>query len=299
MSSHARPEPRCWRQYNDGKYALKAAGGDGAVTDSDVKLVPTVGVLEGGSVQQLYRHREEITINGPDAVGDVSVSFAQTYQNVPMIVLKGGQYVSFSNTLGTGAKQRVRLQVLDATASGFKSRTQITNPGATTPQSDDFVGGNLTGTDGSPGVGNTREADLNPGGANNDTYTAHFTVFVEAHSALGAHFATLVLAIDTNDGVGGWVERATRSYNVGNTSPGTHNQTWTGEAVPVTVSGLGLNDDVRIRIKSFSVSGVSPDGNYTVTPLSPGVTYNTAADTVESAIPSAGDSVTWVAQEVT
>jgi len=278
-----------------------AADPSGAVTDADVKLVPTVGVLEGGTIQQIYRHREEITVQGPDTDGDVPVTFAQTYQNVPMIVFKGGQYVSFSGSLGNGAgiKQRLRLQVLDPTASGFKSRTQIANPGAMTPQSDDFVGGALNGNDGAPGVGNTREADLNPGGANDDTYTAHFTVFVEAHSAIGAHFATLVIAIDTNDGLGGpWIERATRSYNVGNTSPGTHNQTWSGEAVGVTVSGLGLNDDVRIRIKSFSVSGQSPDGNYTVTPLSPGVTYTTAADTVESAIPSAGDSVTWVAQEV-
>jgi len=284
--------------FDDGLFPLRASDTIGAVADLTVKLVPQVGILEGGTIQQIYRHREEISVNGPvSAPGEVDVTFAQTYQNPPMIVFKGGQYVSFSNVLGTGTKQRVRVQPINVTASGFRSRAQILNPGATTPQSDDFVGGALTGTDVSPGVGNTRDADLVPAGANDDTYTAHFTVFVEAHSAIGAHFANLVVAVDSNDG-SGWVERATRSYNVGNTSAGTHNQTWSGEAVPITVTGLGTNDDIRIRIKSFNVTGQSPDGNYTVTPLSPGVTYTTASDTVESAIPSAGDQVMWVAQEV-
>lgn len=259
---------------------------------------PTAGVLEGSAVHKIYRHKEEITINGADTDGDVAVSFTQTYQNVPLVIFRGGQYVSFSNTLGTSTKQRLRMQVLNLTTSGFTSRSQICNPGATTAQSDDFAAGALTGDQSTTGVGNNKEADLQPGGAASDTYTVNWTVTMTAvgSGSPGAHFANLTIAIETNDG-GGWVERYTRGYSVGSTSAGTHSQTWSAESQSITVSGLGTGDDIRLLIKAFSVTGQGPPtGNYSVDPST--VTYNTASDTTESAIPSDGDQVIWVAQEV-
>jgi hypothetical protein len=122
--------------------------------------------------------------------------------------------------------------------------------------------------------------------------------------------ATLVVAIDTNDGVGGWIERATYSYATSNLSGPppfeANTATWDTESKQITVTGLGTGDDIRIRAKSFSVNnggtgsfalrgadagGANPDTRN-------GCLYTTAADTIESAIPAAGDSVVWSAQEV-
>lgn len=292
----------------DGLYPLAAQSDDGMFTADAVRFDPGNGVYEGGAVFKIYRHREEITINGADADGDVPVTFAQVYQSVPMIVLKGGQYVSFSQTLGTGAgaKHRLRLQSVDATISGFTSRAQIASLGVTTAQTDDFASGNGITT-----VGGTADVDLQPGGANDDKYTVNYrvSVTVDLNPTL-LSTATLVVAIDTNDGVGGWIERATYSYATSDLSGPppfeANTATWDTEAKQITVTGLGTGDDIRIRAKSFSVNnggtgsfvvrgadagGANPDTRN-------GVLYTTAADTIESAIPAGGDSVVWSAQEV-
>jgi hypothetical protein len=293
---------------DDGLYLLAAQTNDGMFTADAVRFDPANGVYEGGSVYKIYRHREEITVNGADTDGDVPVTFAQVYQNVPMILLKGGQYVSYSPGAGLGSavKQRLRIQSVDATASGFTSRAQIAALGVTTSQTDDFASGNNIGS-----VGATAEVDLQPGGANDDKYTINYRVSVTVDLNAGAlSTATLVVAIDTNDGVGGWIERATFSYATSNLSGPppfeANTATWDTEAKQITVTGLGTGDDIRIRAKSFTVNnggtgsfsvrgadagGANPDTRN-------GCLYTTAADTIESAIPAAGDSVVWSAQEV-
>lgn len=262
-------------------------------------MEPTAKIYEGSVVYALYRHREESTVQGPDTDGDVAITFTQTYQSAPMIFFKGGQYVSFSQTLGTGAgaKHRMRIQALDVTATGFTSRTKIVNTGTTTPQTDDFASGNSITV-----VGNTAEVNLDPAGANDDTYTVHYFVSVTLSNPLTDPNVSLTVAIDSNDGVGGWVERATFQYN--RASAGT--STWTEEQKPIVVSGIGLNDDIRLRAKSFIVHDATGsfiirggDAGGTNPEAYNGVTYTTATDTTESAIPVAGDQVTWVAQEVT
>lgn len=292
-------KPRREVVWNDGDYAVRA------VDSAGEGMRNTVGVSEGSAIHKIFRHREEITVNGPDADGDVAVTFGATYQNAPAITFRGGQYNSFSNTLGTSAKQKLRIQAINITASGFTSRAQILSAGSTTPQTDDFASGNLCDA-----AGETAEVNLDPGGANDDTYNVQFrvSITVDEHPT-NFNTATLEVAIDTNDG-SGWVERATFSYATSNLSgppPFEANSgTWNAESKAVVVTGLGLNDDIRIRAKSFSVNnggtgsfelrgadagGANPDTRN-------GVTYNTASDTIESAIPDAGDSVGWVAQEV-
>lgn len=276
-----------------------------AVDAAGLGLINSVGVSEGGAIHKLFRHREEIAVNGPVAnPGESAVTFAQTYQNVPMILPKGGQFVTYSNTLPAG-KQRLRLQALNPTTSGFTSRSQIASVGATTPRTADFASGNNVTTD-----GGTAEANINPAVANDDTYNVQYrvSVTVDLHPT-NYCTATLVVAIDSNDG-SGWVERATISYATSNLSGpppfAANTATFDTESKPIVVSGIGVDDDIRIRAKSFSVNnggtgsfslkgadgaGANPDTRN-------GVTYTTATDTTESAIPSAGDSVGWAITEV-
>ena len=72
--------------------------------------------------------------------------------------------------------------------------------------------------------------------------------------------------------------------------------TWSHEQKAVNVSNLLLNDDVRIRIKSVVTTGLggtfSVHGFGTTAPNhahgdpADGLTYTTASDTVESAMPA-------------
>lgn len=279
---------------SDGEYALRSTTGAGLQAAPDVKLDPANGILEGGVVHKLYRHREEITVQGADADGDVEVTFAQPYQSAPMIFVRGGQYVTYSSVLGN-VMQKLRLQALDADANGFTSRTQIVNTGVTTAQTDDFPAANLIDA-----VGETAEVNLDPGGANDDTYTVHYYVEVTLSSPGDDPNVDLTVAIETNDG-SAWVERATFVYS--RSTAGT--STFSHEQKPIVVSGLVLDTDIRLRAKSFLVhdatgsfkvqggdSGGGAPGAFA------GVTYTTATDDADSAIPDAGDHVIWVAQEV-
>jgi hypothetical protein len=75
------------------------------------------------------------------------------------------------------------------------------------------------------------------------------------------------------------------------------------------VTGLGLNDQIRLRIKSVTFTDQTGLGSYTLsvhgfnvpTDADPdnGVTYTTATDTVESAMPDAEDGARWIARDVT
>lgn len=125
-----------------------------------------------------------------------------------------------------------------------------------TPQTDDFASGNQI-----TAVGGTAEANLDPASAYDNVYTVHYfiSVTINAH-ATQYGTATLVVAIETNDGGGGgWVERTAVSYNCSYLSgpPPYAARTcpsWSHEQTAVTVAGLGLNDDIRLRAKSFSTT---------------------------------------------
>jgi hypothetical protein len=211
-----------------------------------------------------------------------------------MIFVRGGQYVTYSSVLGN-VMQRLRLQALNVDANGFTSRTQIVNTGATTARSDDFASGNLIDA-----VGETAEVNLDPGDANDDTYTVHYYVEVVLSSPGADPSVSLTVAIESNDG-GGWTERATFVYS--RSSAGT--STWSEEQKPITVDGLLLDDDIRLRAKSFIVHDATGsfkvrggDAGGSNPETYNGVTYTTATDDADSAIPNAGDHVIWVAQEV-
>jgi hypothetical protein len=287
------------RPLSDGKYALISDTNTGVHADPTVQLDPGNGIKEGGVVFKLYRHREEITVQGGDADGDVPVTFAQAYQATPLLFFRGGQYLSFATAFGTAVNHRQRFQALNVTTSGFTSRTQIVNTGALTARSDDFPSGNILDA-----VGETAEADLDPGGANDDTYTVNYRVAITLTNPGVDPLITLTVAIDINRQDGnGWIETA--SFVYARSTAGT--STFNTESKPIVVTGLGTNDDIRVRAKSFVVhdapgssfevrgadgAGANPDARN-------GVTYTTATDDADSAIPDNGDQVVWVAQEVT
>jgi len=280
---------------DDGLFILRAAEPTGILADDSVQLDPANGVSEGGSVYKLYRHREEISVPGADADGDVAVSFAQTYQAPPLVFFRGGQYLSYSSAFGSGVNHRQRFQALNITTSGFTSRTQLVNAGVVTGQNDDFPSGNLL-----IAVNDTAEADLTPGGANDDSYTVNYRVTVTNPD--GSANVSLTLAIDINrQDANGWIQVA--SYDYSRNIAGT--QSWNSESKVIVVTGLGTNDDIRVRAAAFNDNGIggsftirAADGGGSNPDTRNGVTYGTASDTTASAIPSAGDNVVWVAQEV-
>lgn len=119
------------------------------------------------------------------------------------------------------------------------------------PQSNDFATGNVINA-----VGGTVQVTLNPGNAYDNTYAVNYSVSVTIYGSSSTYgTATLVVAIETNDG-GGWVQRATPTYRCGYLSgpppyPDT-NCPWNHEPQSITVTGLGPNTNIRLRAASFS-----------------------------------------------
>jgi RHS repeat-associated protein len=133
------------------------------------------------------------------------------------------------------------------------------------PQSDDFPSGNALGT-----VGATTGLNLDPGGAFDNVYTVHYYVSVTINGHPSTYgTATLVVAIETNDGTGsGWVERAAPNYNCSYLSgpPPYSARTcpaWSHEQLAITVAGLGVNDSIRLKAKSFTTSN-GAGGSFTI-----------------------------------
>lgn len=204
---------------------------------------------------------------------------------------------SASLSVGQGVTRNatVRFDALNTTGTGtIALRATHTGSGATddgtvnvtitTSQADDFVSGNLIST-----VGGTAEADLDPGDASGGRYTVHYfvDVTINAHSTTFGT-ASLVVAIETNDG-SGWIERATFSYNCSYLSgpppyPVRTCPAATHEQQTITVAGLGLLDDIRLKANSFSTDNGAGgsfrvrggDGSGSNPETYNGVTYQTA-----------------------
>lgn len=120
----------------------------------------------------------------------------------------------------------------------------------------DFASGNGIG-----GVGGTASVTLTPGGAIGNAYTVHYfvTVTINAHPTTYGS-ATLTVAIETNDGTGsGWIERAAPTYLCSYFSgpPPYAAKTcndWPHVQQGIVVAGLGVNDSIRLKAKSFTTS---------------------------------------------
>lgn len=287
----------------DDKKPLSKGCSEDTITPTG-NLEESVSLITGEETRRLARGRQ-----GGDADNGTAVGFDPSFDSVPMVVIlprcithepRNGQWsAGYDNTKPT----YLELVPLDLTASGFTMRARLRQKAAQTAQYDEFSAG--------AGrilvlVGQTREAQLDPSVAVSDQYTVHYKVELEGHSATGFDLDMgIVVAIDTNDG-GGWVERATYPYRLYAPGGGSRHQTWAHEAKIITVSGLGLNDDIRIRFKSedhgiknawdiMEITCFNKDINGDV---EHGVTYYTATDSYADATPDAEDSVPWEALEV-
>jgi hypothetical protein len=255
----------------------------------DLQLDGATVVREGSFSSRVYRHREECTVLGPDTDGDIAITFVDSYQNTPSVVLKGMAVISYDSTL-TGA-QTLIVKPVGVTASGFTARAQIATLGATTAQNLDFASGNsITATGGT-----AESAAVVSGPGTADHYNLNY--YVQVVPPTVGH-AGLVLAIEAMVYTGSWTEIATFSYGA---DDGVTN-TWSLESQGIDFAGMVAGSQFRLRAKTFSGGGSftvrGGDGSGSNPETYHGVTYTTSTDTVHSALPSAAQSVQFVATEV-
>lgn len=229
-----------------------------------------------------------------------AVPFAQPFQAVPMILLRGGisyEPRSLWNATGDGngtsaplatTPQYDELQALDASTTGFTLRARLKQKGTQTAHSDAFSGTITT-------VGGSRQLNLSAGPASGDTYTVTFDVTLGATGQIGTTvFVDATIAVDTIvSGVP--TERGSKYYS----AQGTRNAsgTWNGETIVMTVSGIGAGTTIRVRLATFTVSGTNASGNITVTPRT--VTYTTSpTNQYASKTPDTDDAIEWEALAV-
>lgn len=293
--------------------------GDGALDDSST-LKSGVRQSDGITARVIAKgHTSGNARNG------TSVSFPLSYQNVPLVLLRGGinheprakwgpngdgtEAGAYTTTLPTIED----MTPLNLTVSGFTLRARLRQKAVATARSAnaDTAGNSLTT------VGATAAATLNnaPNGAISDLYTVHFNVSVTCTNPPpvpppgSPKTASVTIAIDTSsDGGSNWTQRASYTYNAVASPNSSSTETYTHEMKSVAVSGLDSNataDKIRIRIVSASAtSGASVTFAahlYSTANGDPtgGLTYATSAgDSYASKTPDAEDAIYWEAIEV-
>lgn len=251
------------------------------------------GVILGSGVQQDLAGTPRAMAKGYQAglVKDAgAVTFNPVYQNLPQILLRGGKAANATYPYDDFAPQ-------SASASGFTCKARNKNKGTITARTAEFTAP-LTATSAGATVG---PATLASAPSYDTNYTARFGISVTLVGGPGQ--VTAIVAVESNDGVSGWIERATRPYVAG-TSAGTYN--YTGQQVPISDSTLGINDQIRLKLKSLTVTGPGgTSGSATLTGYDNtggnghGVTYSTSAGaTDESKTPDADDYIFWESFEV-
>jgi hypothetical protein len=272
------------------------------VQDLDDEFVGDDGNLDSGVGMgdgAIVRASEE-GWTGNDANGEVSITFSETFQNIPQVWVGRVNALSYNSSLS--GDQTLLVDVFDPSTTGCDIYAKNVTPGALTKREDDFASGNsLTA------VGNTAEVDLSVAPDDPEYFVISFDLSVTATPDPGENYtATLVWAIDTNDG-GGWIERDNGSIQATGINGVEDTNTENDKQRGINVSGMGVNDDVRLRLKALSGVGkgaysgsihghnLATDGDT----YDGVVYYTTAGDTEETAIPTANrHGVQWAAQEV-
>ena len=289
----------------DDEQKLSAGATEDTITPTG-NLGENVGQITGGETRKLARGSQGLTSKDGD-----SIVFDPSYNDIPTVIFTPKGFVPYDpndnltwdNGYTVDQNQYLEIEPLNLTAAGFTMRARLRQKGVQTARGDDFASGagRILDT-----IGQTREANLDPAVAAGDLYTIHFKVDLEAENDFfNPVDATLVIAIDSNDG-GGWVERLTIPYSLYSEISPESNE-WPHEEKQITVSGLALNDDIRLRMKSESRGPKTEWVKMEVTCFNKdtdadpenGVTYTTATDSVASATPNAEDGVPWEAFEVT
>jgi hypothetical protein len=240
------------------------------------------------------------------------ILFPENYQNPPLVLLRGGllsepraKWGPLGNGSETGAFNAALpvyedLVALNLDASGFDLRARLRQKSGSTARSDNFPAGNSLS-----GLGATTQATLANAPANNDTYTANYTVSGTLTPFPGGSASLdVIVALDTSNNSGGtWQTRATKAYSIrAFGSPRTIS--WNAETMVAVAQLQAPGARVRLRIDtvdwtddsggtmSLAVHGRSGGGDGS------GVTYNTSVDNFASKTPDTEDLITWEAIEV-
>jgi hypothetical protein len=143
--------------------------------------------------------------------------------------------------------------------------------------------------------------------AYDNNYTARFDISVTITVPSGGGMtARRSSRVESNDGVHGWIERATRSFVSSIAGAGTQTSNYTGQEVAISDSTLLVNDQIRLKLKSITVSGPGGStGGATLTGYDNtggnghGVEYNTnSGGTNVTKTPDADDFIFWESFEV-
>lgn len=263
---------------------------------NDGDLSSTMQQYDGVTARVIAKGHQAGTGRNGDAI-----VFAQAFQNVPMILLRGGikyepRVVQWVSAYASGSPQYEDLVALSPSASGFTLRARLRQKGALTARTADFPTNSVTSVGGDSGSATTANAP-----SSNDQYTVRFDVTVSTAEDPGIPVtAALTVALDTWDG-SSWTERYTSTFTRSVTSPGS--STFGGtQVVNITIAGMGATSAFRVRAKAFSDSSSGGDSSFilhgrTAADSTRGVSYNTASDAYASATPDTDDVIYWEAIE--
>ncbi|HWL41020.1 MAG TPA: hypothetical protein VNO75_12365 [Gemmatimonadaceae bacterium] len=299
------PSPYCdvvsvtpWSFHLPWPHIFDRSGGRVLIDGDSQELTAQARLAEG--VKQRVAGTQRAIAKGYQSgfvADDSPVVFNPAYQNTPQVLMRGGE--------DGGAGTYPLYQAEDLGPGGFTCRAKIRTKGAITARSDEFTAPLAVTTSGAT-VG---PATLGDAPAWDNKYKVRFEVevsctvlpFPGGNGAVG-----VLVAIESNDGVTGWIERDSREYWCDQTGPGTNTETYPGQEVEITVSGLDNTDQVRLKIKSITYLGsaslsspVRLEGYDNSGAEGHGVTYNTdPGGSSVTKTPDADDFIFWEAFEV-
>ena len=107
---------------------------------------------------------------------------------------------------------------------------------------------------------------------------------------------TIVIAVDSKDGVGAWIERATKTYVITDTTGnGATQLDQPGELLLFVDPNIVAGDNIRLRAKSVIVTGSADSSSFSIDPVNVKFNTFTATPTEVSATPLSSDRINWVA----
>lgn len=212
--------------------------------------------VDNASANQVARLAQGETVDGGasgfNAGEEADITFASSYDSAPLLILLGFKLKTYEAD-DSAVDQSLLVQFVDVTTDGATIRAALRSGTTTTPDGDDFPAGNSLDA-----VAETTECDLASlpaGGAEGDAYSITYSFALQITESIGGSYqVSVTLAFDSNDG-GGWVERATRTFNLTAENGATESTSLGQVTQNINVSGLSTNDDIRIRVKSVNETG--------------------------------------------
>jgi hypothetical protein len=302
----------------EGRIPLEAEGRRRVDTlrDTDAKLRSEVQQTDGARTLPVIKGWERGEVNGGwvgTSAGPAStsswwdgpaVAFDTNYQSAPDVRLYAASDLTFNEPDGANwssttafsstTRQIVQLHAVDVNAAGFTPRARLFQPSSTYKNASVFFASTTLDA-----VGESVALDLTTNAPSyNDQYTGHYRADLDVTSTKNAGEYTITVEIDSNT-TGGWIERNTKSYDLSLLEA--TGASFTNQTMVASFSGGSSTGDVRLKIKSFSVSGMSSGVcSYLVTATTGppgGVTwqYTTGGGIYTEMCPSTDDKVQWVA----